>query len=80
MTTKAKTIPEVELIFDLVMKQGGYDYSEMTKSAIWAEANRNAKLRNLALLYLVADSHRAELMRERLRAEIEAVFFTSPEN
>lgn len=68
------------MVFDMVMKRGGYDYSETTKSAIWAEANRNAKLRNLALLYLVADSGRAELMLDRLNAEIEAVFFTSPDN
>lgn len=73
MTTK--TQPEAQLIFDLVLKRGG-EYSEMTKSAIWAEANRNPKLRNLALLYLVADSKRAELTLNRLMAGIEEVFFT----
>lgn len=76
MTFRPKTIPEVELVFDLVMKLGG-DYSEMTKSAIWAEANRNAKLRNLALLYLVSESNRAELTMNRLLDEIRAVFFSA---
>lgn len=69
---------EVQLVFDLVMKRGNYDYSEMTKSAIFAEASTNPKLKNLALLYLVATSQRAELMLERLTAEIDQVFFSQP--
>lgn len=68
---------EAEVIFSLVMKRGGSDYSEYTKSQIWAEATRNAKLKNLALLYLVGNHNRAELNLARLNAEIEAVFFRS---
>jgi hypothetical protein len=72
---RANTIPEeVDLVFEMVVKRG--DYSEMTKSGIWAEITRNAKLRNLALLYLVGNSNRAELNLNRLNAEIEAVFFS----
>lgn len=71
---RIKTQPEALLIYNLVMKRGG-EYSDSTKSAIWAEASRNPKLRNLALLYLVADSKRAELTLNRLMAGIEEVFF-----
>ncbi len=66
--------PESRLIYDLVLKRGG-EYSDSTKATIWAEATRNPKLRNLALLYLVADSKRADLTLSRLMAGIEEVFF-----
>lgn len=70
---------EAETLFAMVMRIGGEDnYTESTKSAIWAECRRNPKLRNLALLYLTGSSHRATLNRERLEQAIHEVFFTDP--
>jgi hypothetical protein len=67
---------EAELIFAMVMKLGGeHNYSEHTKATIWAECNRNPKLRNLALQYLAGSSNRADLNLHRLHTEIVEVFF-----
>jgi hypothetical protein len=69
--------PEVQLAFDLTLKLGGADPREMSdsnKALVWGEIARSPKLRNLALLHLVAESNRAELTKERLIAEIRAVF------
>ena len=67
---------EADLIFSMVMKLGQDNYSEMTKSAIWAECRRNAKIRNIALQYLAGNSNRAELNLYRLHAAIVEEFFT----
>lgn len=71
---------EAELIFSMVLKLAGKDdyFSEGTKATIWAECRRNAKLRNLALLYLTGSSRRATLNRERLEQAIREEFFTDP--
>ena len=68
---------EAEMIFSLVMKRGNSDYSEYTKAQIWAEATSNPKLKDLALLYLVGNSTRADHNLARLNAEVEAVFFSN---
>lgn len=68
--------PEIQLAFDLTLKLGGADPKEMSesnKALVWGEITRNPKLRNLALLHLVAESNRAETTRERLIAEIQEV-------
>lgn len=70
---------EAELLFSMVMKLGGEDnYQDSTKAVIWAECKRNAKLRNLAALYLVGSSKRAELNLHRLHTAIIEEFFTDP--
>jgi len=70
---------EAELLFSMVMKLGGEDnYTDSTKSQIWAECKRNANLRNLALLYLSGNSNRAELNLHRLHTAIVETFFTDP--
>lgn len=71
---------EAELIFSMVMKLAGSDdyFSEGTKATIWAECRRNAKLRNLALLYLSGNSNRAEINLHRLHTAIVEEFFTDP--
>lgn len=72
-----KMHPEVQLAFDLTLKLGGADPREMSdsnKALVWGEINRSPKLRNLALLHLVAESNRAGLTKDRLVAEIRAVF------
>lgn len=68
---------EAELIFSMVMKIAGRDdyFSEGTKAVIWAECRRNAKLRNLALLYLGGSSKRADLNLYRLHSAIMEEFF-----
>ena len=68
---------EAELIFSMVMKIAGRDdyFSEGTKATIWAECRRNAKLRNLALLYLSGNSNRADLNLHRLHSAIMEEFF-----
>ena len=71
---------EAELLFAMVMKLAGSDdyFSEGTKATIWAECRRNAKLRNLALLYLSGNSNRAEINLHRLHTAIVEEFFTDP--
>lgn len=70
---------EAETIFAMVMNLGGEEnYTDSNKAMIWAECRRNAKLRNLALLYLSGSSERAKLNKERLTQEIAEVFFTDP--
>jgi hypothetical protein len=71
---------EAELLFSMVMKLAGSDdyFSEGTKATIWAECRRNAKLRNLALLYLSGNSNRAEINLHRLHTAIVEEFFTDP--
>jgi len=71
---------EAELVFAMVMKLAGSDdyFSEGTKATIWAECRRNAKLRNLAALYLVGSSSRADLNLSRLHTAIIEEFFTDP--
>jgi len=61
----------------MVMKLAGRDdyFSEGTKATIWAECRRNAKLRNLALLYLSGNSNRADLNLHRLHSAIMDEFF-----
>lgn len=68
---------EAELLFAMVMKIAGEDdyFSEGTKAVIWAECRKNAKLRNLALLYLAGPSHRADLNLMRLHSAIMEEFF-----
>ena len=68
---------EAELLFSMVMKLAGRDdyFSEGTKATIWAECRRNAKLRNLALLYLSGNSNRADLNLHRLHSAIMDEFF-----
>jgi len=68
---------EAELLFAMVMKLAGRDdyFSEGTKATIWAECRRNAKLRNLALLYLSGNSNRAEINLYRLHSAIMDEFF-----
>lgn len=69
---------EAELIFSMVMKLGQGNYSDSTKSVIWAECNRNVKIRNIALQYLAGNSNRAELNLYRLHTAIVEEFFTDP--
>ena len=65
-----------EFAFDQVMKlAGGADkYSDGTKGAIWAECTRNQTLKNLAGLYLVGSSERAEKNLKNLNQEIYRIF------
>jgi hypothetical protein len=65
-----------EFAFEQVMKLAGGkdDYSTQTQGAIWAECSRNEKLKQLAGMYLVGSSERAELNLTRLNQEIYRVF------
>jgi hypothetical protein len=69
---------EAELIFGMVMKLGQSDYSQMTKSAIWAECESNTKIRNLAVQYLAGSSQSATLNLYKLHTAVMEVFFTDP--
>lgn len=69
---------EADLIFSMVMKLGENNYSEMTKAAIWAEAERNQTLRKLAVNYLFGSSEKAPMNLYKLHTEIVSVFFTDP--
>lgn len=68
--------PEAELIYNMVMKLGQDNYSDRTKSAIWAEATTNKELRNQALMYLCGSSERASLNLYRLHTMIVEKFFS----
>jgi len=65
-----------EFAFDQVMKlAGGKDnYSVHTQGAIWAECSRNETLKQLAGMYLVGSSERAERNLTRLNQEIYRIF------
>lgn len=65
-----------EFVFDQVMKlAGGKDkYSIHTQGAIWGECSRNKELQNLAGLYLVGSSSRAESNLAKLNQAIYQVF------
>lgn len=69
---------KADLIFSMVMKLGQGNYSEMTKSAIWAEAERNEELRKLAVNYLFGSSQSAPNNLYKLHTKIVEVFFTDP--
>lgn len=53
---------------------GEQQYSDHTKSAIWAECYRNEEIKTLAGMYLVGSSDRAERNLSRLRAKLLEVF------
>jgi hypothetical protein len=76
MTTKINR--EAEFVFKMVMKLGGEsNYSDSTKSAIWAECQK-LELRNQALIYLSGSSERAGQNLYSLHTTIVDKFFTDP--
>lgn len=70
------TDERAEFAFDVVMKlAGGKDkYSVHTQGAIWAECSRNKTIKQLAGMYLVGSSERAERNLKALRAELYKTF------
>jgi len=75
MTTNTR---EAKLVFEMVMKLGGEsNYSDSTKSAIWAECQK-LELTNQALLYLSGSSERAHTSLYNLHTTIVDKFFRDP--
>ena len=75
---KTRIDEKTDLIFSMVMKLGQNNYSDSTKSAIWAEAERNEGLRKLAVNYLYGSSQSAPNNLYKLHTKIVEVFFTDP--
>lgn len=75
---KTRIDEKTDLIFSMVMKLGQNNYSDSTKSAIWAEAERNESLRKLAVNYLYGSSQSAPNNLYKLHTAIVEVFFTDP--
>lgn len=75
---KTRIDEKTDLIFSMVMRLGQDNYSDSTKGAILAEAERNEKLRRLAVNYLYCSSDKAPANLEKLRNAIIEIFFTDP--
>ncbi len=64
---------EVDTAFNVLLKELEIDYSELdpeTITNITTAISKSVKVKNSALLYLVCNSNRAELMRERLVRDV----------
>lgn len=75
---KTRIDEKADLIFSMVMKLGENNYSDSTKAAIMAEAERNEELRKLAVNYLYCSSQSAPMNLYKLHTKIVEVFFTDP--
>jgi hypothetical protein len=75
---KAVRDDRAELAFDVVSKMVGgamkYWVSERTVAMVWAECHNNETLKQLAGMYLVGSSERAEGNLAKLKAELVSVF------
>lgn len=65
-----------EYAFEQTMRlAGGADvYGDSTKASIWAECHNNAVIKQLAGMYLVGSSERAERNLARLDEKLREVF------
>jgi hypothetical protein len=73
---KIRTDVYAEFAYERAMRlAGGADvYSDSTKAAIWAACHNNAVIKQLAGMYLVGSSERAELNLGRLDQKLREVF------
>lgn len=64
---------EVDTAFNVLLKELGIDYSELdpeTVINIRTAISKSVTVKNSALLYLVCNPNRAELMREKLVRDV----------
>lgn len=72
---------DTHLVFSMVVNLVGEgNLTDSDKAILYKKCQSNAKLRNLALLYLVGNSNRAELNLHRLHTAIIEEFFPESES